>query len=49
VPAARLDKHQQVMNLTGNKQKWSTAQLTLIGKIQSQIDHVADRITTRLK
>lgn len=49
VPAARLDQHQQVKDLTGNKQKWSAAQLTLIGKIRIQMNYVADTIISRLK
>ncbi|MGJ5001675.1 ParA family protein [Bradyrhizobium sp. HKCCYLRH2060] len=49
VPAARLDQHDQVKDLTGNKQKWSAAQLTLIGKIRDQIDFVADTVIARLK
>jgi cellulose biosynthesis protein BcsQ len=42
VPASKLDKHLQVQNLTGNKQKWSAAQLELIGKVRTQIDAIAD-------
>jgi chromosome partitioning protein len=49
VPAARLDQHEQVKDLTGNKQKWSEAQLALIKKIQEQIEYVADTVIARLK
>ncbi len=49
VPVARLDEHRQVKDLTGNKQKWSEAQLTLIGKLQSQIEYVAQSVIARLK
>lgn len=48
VPASKLDQHLQVQDLTGNKQKWSEAQLSLIKKVQSQIDIIADRIIAQL-
>ena len=48
VPAAKLDQHLQVKSLTGDKQKWSEAQLELIGKIGKQINDVADSILTNL-
>lgn len=44
VPAAKLDQYQQVKNLTGDKQKWSAAQLSLIGDIRNQINSIADNI-----
>ena len=49
VPAAKLAAHQQVKNLTGDKQKWSEAQLGLIGKVSKQINAVADRIIADLE
>jgi len=48
VPASKLDQHLQVKNLTGDKQKWSAAQLQLIEKIRSQISSVADEIILSL-
>lgn len=48
VPAAKLDQHQQVKGLSGDKQKWSAAQLALIRKIQTQINGVADSIIATL-
>lgn len=48
VPAAKLAAHGQVQNLAGNKQKWSEAQLTLIGKVAKQINAVADKIIGEL-
>jgi chromosome partitioning protein len=48
VPASRLDSFGQVQSLTGNKQKWSDAQLILIGKVRSQINTLADRILAEL-
>jgi chromosome partitioning protein len=44
VPAAKLDQHLQVQNLTGNKQKWSAAQLKLIGIVRDQINGIADNV-----
>ena len=49
VPAAKLDQHLQVQDLTGNKQKWSAAQLELIGKIRKQVNDLADNIIKNLK
>ncbi|WP_247893720.1 ParA family protein [Azospirillum endophyticum] len=49
VPAAKLDQHKQVKNLTGDKQKWSEAQLKLIGKVRRQINAIADKIIQELK
>jgi chromosome partitioning protein len=48
IPASKLDKHQQVKNLTGDKQKWSVAQLTLIKKVSKQIESIADRMIADL-
>jgi chromosome partitioning protein len=48
IPVAKLDQHQQVKSLTGDKQKWSAAQISLIGKIRDQINHIADRIIVDL-
>jgi cellulose biosynthesis protein BcsQ len=48
VPASKLDKHHQVKNLTGDKQKWSAAQLSLIGDIRKQINAIADNIVKHL-
>jgi len=48
VPASRLDEHKQVQDLTGNKKKWSEAQLTLIGKIRDQINSLADNVIKNL-
>eukprot|EP01012_Entosiphon_sulcatum_P012834 TRINITY_DN18134_c0_g1_i2.p1 TRINITY_DN18134_c0_g1~~TRINITY_DN18134_c0_g1_i2.p1 ORF type:complete len:345 (+),score=17.48 TRINITY_DN18134_c0_g1_i2:145-1179(+) len=48
IPASKLDQHQQVKNLSGDKQKWSDAQLTLIRKIRTQIETIADNIINNL-
>lgn len=48
VPVSKLDQHQQVKSLTGDKQKWSDAQLVLIGKVREQIDAITDRIMAKL-
>ncbi|HEY1779281.1 MAG TPA: hypothetical protein VGG79_02425 [Roseiarcus sp.] len=48
IPASKLDKHQQVKNLTGDKQKWSVAQLTLIKKVSKQIESIANRMIADL-
>lgn len=48
VPVSKLDQHQQVKNLSGDKQKWSEAQITLIGKLRTQINAVADNIIANL-
>ena len=48
VPASRLDQHLQVQDLAGNKQRWSEAQLTLIGKIRDQINALADNVIANL-
>jgi chromosome partitioning protein len=48
VPASKLKDHQQVKSLTGDKQKWSEAQLVLIDKISTQIGAVADNIIARM-
>lgn len=49
VPAAKLDQHLQVQDLTGNKQKWSAAQLELIDKLKGQINSLADNVIKKLK
>lgn len=48
VPTQKLDAHQQVKNLSGDKQKWSESQIDLIGKIKSQINKIAERISENL-
>lgn len=48
VPATRLNEFQQVKNLSGDKQKWSAAQLELIGKLQAQIGRATDVIIKQL-
>ena len=48
IPASKLSAHQQVKNLSGDKQKWSEAQLDLIGKIKTQVDNIADKMITEL-
>jgi len=48
VPASKLDQHLQVKNLTGDKQKWSQAQLDLIKKLKVQIGGIADSIINNL-
>lgn len=45
VPASKLDSHLQVQDLTGNKQKWSAAQLKLIEEIRKQLHAIADTFT----
>lgn len=48
VPAQKLDHFLQVKNLTGDKQKWSASQLTLIGEVRKQINSIADRIVSTI-
>lgn len=48
VPAAKLDQHKQVKNLSGDKSAWSASQLTLIGKVRDQVYAVADKIIAAL-
>jgi hypothetical protein len=48
VPVSKLDKFRQVQDLTGNKQKWSDSQLTLIGKVRDQIHTMAARMIAEL-
>jgi len=48
IPAAKLSDHKQVQDLTGNKQKWSEAQLILIDKVSEQINAIADNIIAEL-
>ncbi|WP_454700860.1 ParA family protein [Agrobacterium burrii] len=48
IPAHKLKDHLQIRELTGNKQKWSKAQLELIGKINTQIDEIAKNIIAQL-
>ena len=48
IPVAKLDNHQQVKNLTGDKQAWSASQLELIGKVRAQIEALADNIIAKL-
>lgn len=48
IPASKLDQHQQVKNLSGDKQKWSAAQLKLIGDVRAQINSVARTIMSTL-
>ncbi|WGM60475.1 MULTISPECIES: ParA family protein [Agrobacterium] len=48
VPAHNMDKHLQLQELTGNKQKWSEAQLRLIGEIRRQVDEIATNIISKM-
>ncbi|GJE25639.1 ParA family protein [Methylobacterium organophilum] len=48
VPASKLDQHLQVKNLSGDKQKWSEAQITLIKKIRKQTNSLAVNIINNL-
>lgn len=48
IPVSKLDQHQQVKNLTGDKQGWSEAQNDLIGKVRTQINNISDRIIQNL-
>lgn len=48
IPAHKMDKHQQVKNLTADKQKWSEAQINLIGDINTQVEKIANNIINGL-
>ncbi|SDE15467.1 CobQ/CobB/MinD/ParA nucleotide binding domain-containing protein [Belnapia rosea] len=48
IPAAKLDKHQQVKDLTGGKSSWSDAQKRLIVSIRNQIDDIAKAVISKL-
>lgn len=48
IPSAKLGLHKQVQDLTGNKQKWSEAQLVLIEKVSTQINLIADKMIAEL-
>ncbi|MGK9050983.1 AAA family ATPase [Neorhizobium petrolearium] len=48
IPAHKMDAHQQVKNLTGDKQKWSEAQIKLIGDIRQQVDNICNNIIQNL-
>jgi chromosome partitioning protein len=48
VPASKLDSYLQVKNLSGDKSKWSKAQLELIEKLQVQIKSIAKSIVEKL-
>ncbi|SDM87064.1 AAA domain-containing protein [Methylobacterium phyllostachyos] len=47
IPASKLADHQQVKSLTGDKQKWSEAQLVLIDKVAKQINNIAQNIVAK--
>ena len=44
VPASKLAEHKQVKDLTGDRAAWSASQIELIGKVEKQINNIAEKI-----